>query len=342
VTLVVALATFTCVYLTMVHPIYVFCDRSVTRRRIGITSRSADADPTTNHETVADVLQSVASRMRTGVSASEALDDELTNIDVDRNSFVTLIGADLMEVGTPTELEQHAAHHRSQHLMAHDVLVHTAQARASAKVLTAAPVVFLAVMIVGSASLRARLTHSPTLLTAVIIGLALNFSARRWMTRLIADATHVDDRERAVTDIHELVSVALSAGHTVPDALHMAHAACDTHGRDLLDMPVQHLMAGGTVAEALSMMSSESHLRSLARVLADSQRHGTPVAQVASQVTSSAHRVRRKILDERIRRLPVRLAAPLIAGVLPAFILLAVLPLIAASMSSFDVAPRNL
>lgn len=326
----------------MVHPIYVFCDRSITRRRIGITTRTAGADATTDHQLVADTLQSIASRMRTGVSANEALDDELATMNVNRNFFVELVGTDITQVGTPTELEQHAAHHQSQHLMAHDVLAHTAQARASAKVLTAAPVVFLAVMVVGSSSLRSRLTQSPALLTAVVVGLVLNFLARRWMTRLITNATHIDSRERAVTDIHELVSVSLSAGLSIPDALLKAHSTCDSHGRELLDMPVRHLTAGGTVAEALSMMSSESHLRSLARVLADSQRHGTPVAQIASQVTSSAHSVRQKILDERIRRLPVRLAAPLIAGVLPAFILLAVLPLIAASMGSFEFASRNL
>jgi pilus assembly protein TadC len=101
-------------------------------------------------------------------------------------------------------------------------------------------------------------------------------------------------------------------------------------------------MSGGTVAEALSMMSSNTHLRSLARLLADTQRHGTPAAQVAAQLTTSAHSLRRKIIDERIRRLPVRLAAPLIAGVLPAFILLAVVPLVAASMGSFNVAPHSL
>ena len=337
-----ALATFTSVYFAIVHPICVYCDRSITRRRMGITSRSSDACATTNHETVADALQSMASRMRTGVSTSEALDDELSTMNVDHSAFAALIGTDITQVSTPTELEQHAARHRSRHLMAHDVLVHTAQARASAKVLTAAPVAFLAVMVVGSSSLRTRITHSPALLMAVIVGLALNVFARRWMTRLITDATHIGSRERALTEIHELISVALSAGHTIPDALQKAHATCEPHGRELLDVPVRHLMSGGTVAEALSMMSSNTHLRSLARLLADTQRHGTPAAQVAAQLTTSAHSLRRKIIDERIRRLPVRLAAPLIAGVLPAFILLAVVPLVAASMGSFNVAPHSL
>ena len=341
-TFAVALATFTSVYLAIVHPIYMFCDRSITRRRIGITSRAVDVHAIANHETVADALQSMAGRMRTGVSASEAFNDELSSMAVDHKAFASLIGADVSQASTPTELEQHAAHHRSRHLMEYDVHVHTAQAWASAKVLTAAPVVFLAAMVVGSASLRTRLTHSPALLTAVIVGLVLNVLARRWMTRLITHATRVDSHEQALTDIHQLVSVALSAGHTIADALLEAHAKSDSHGKELLNMPAQHLTSGGTLAESLSMMSSDSRLRSLARVLQDSQRHGTPVAHIAEQLTTTAHSVRRKIIDERIRRLPVRLAAPLIAGVLPAFILLAVIPLIAASMGSFDVAPRNL
>ena len=321
---------------------YVLCDRTVTRRRIGITAPVTYVPETIDHATVADALQSMASRVRTGVSANEAFEDELTNFTVNTASFAALVESGVALSNTPSELEQRASHHRSLHLMDHDLRVHTAQARASTRVLTIAPLLFLGVMLIGSASLRSRMVHSPMLLTGAIVGLALNFVSRRWMSRLIEYATLLDVDDQAVADIHQQVSAALMAGHTIAEALLVAHAKCSTRGRDLLDLPTQLLTSGGTLTESLSMIAREPHLRSLARVLTDSQRHGTPVASIAEQLTSTAHRVQRSIIDERIRRLPVRLAAPLIAGVLPAFILLAVMPLVAASMGSFDVAPPSL
>lgn len=331
------MATFASVYFAMCHPLLVACDRVVSRRHLHASVVSPTDNTSLSHEIAAAVLQSVAGRVRSGVPVVEALDDECSQAHVDREALDALIGSDTRRATTPAELEQRASNLRAMQLLDDDVRVHTSQARASARLLTVAPITFLLVLLIGSNSLRARLVHSPTLIMAVGVGLVLNHAARRWMSRLITDATRVDEDDDAITDIHAQISVALTAGHTIADALIITHNESETHARELLEQPVRLIAAGGSLAEALTMVGGDPRLRSLSRVLADSQRHGTPVALVAEQLMSTAHHLRRNVINERIHRLPVRLAAPLIAGVLPAFILLAVLPLIAATMGSFDV-----
>lgn len=331
------MATFASVHFAMCHPLLVACDRVVSRRHLHASVVSPTDNTALSHEIAAAVLQSVASRVRSGVPVVEALDDECSQAHVDREALDALIGSDTRRATTPAELEQRASNLRAMQLLDNDVRVHTSQARASARLLTVAPITFLLVLLVGSNSLRARLVHSPTLIVAVGVGLVLNHAARRWMSRLITDATRVDADDDAITDIHSRISIALTAGHTISDALIITHNESETHARELLEQPVRLIAAGGSLAEALTMVGGDPRLRSLSRVLADSQRHGTPVALVAEQLMSTAHHLRRNVINERINRLPVRLAAPLIAGVLPAFILLAVLPLIAATMGSFNV-----
>jgi len=340
--MVAAMAAFIGVHLAICHPLLVACDRSVARRRMGMASHVSMSSKSVDHQMAADVLQSVASRMRTGVSIAEAFGDECVNAHVHPDALNAVIGAHTSRITSPAELDLRAAHHRSLHLMKSDVRVHTAQARASAKVLTVAPVAFLTILMTGSPSLRSRLMNSPALIAAVVLGLVVNHGARSWMSRLIDGASRIDDHDEAITDIHSQVSVALTAGHTITDALVIAHSECGARAREMLEQTVQRLTTGGSLADSLTLLGSDARLRPLTRVLTDSQRHGTPVTQIAEQLTSVAHHLRRSIIDERIRRLPVRLAAPLIVGVLPAFILLAVMPLIAASMGSFDFAPQEM
>jgi tight adherence protein C len=76
----------------------------------------------------------------------------------------------------------------------------------------------------------------------------------------------------------------------------------------------------------------------LTNVLAAADRYGAPLAGPLERLGAELRLQRRRQLEAAARRLPVKLLFPLVAGVLPAFVCLAVVPLVAASLQgvSFD------
>jgi tight adherence protein C len=72
----------------------------------------------------------------------------------------------------------------------------------------------------------------------------------------------------------------------------------------------------------------------LAHALADHLRYGVPLGPTLDRLGSELRLDRRRRAEQDARRVPVRLLAPLVACVLPAFALLTVVPLLAASLRS--------
>ncbi len=61
---------------------------------------------------------------------------------------------------------------------------------------------------------------------------------------------------------------------------------------------------------------------------------GTPVAQALHRVEADLRAMRQRVIETRARQLPVRLMFPLVLLILPAFMLVAVVPVIAAAFGS--------
>ncbi len=72
----------------------------------------------------------------------------------------------------------------------------------------------------------------------------------------------------------------------------------------------------------------------LCRALLSAERYGAPLLPMLERLDTEATAAARRRQDEAIRRLPVRLLMPLGCTILPAFVLLAVVPLVAASVTS--------
>ena len=72
----------------------------------------------------------------------------------------------------------------------------------------------------------------------------------------------------------------------------------------------------------------------LAHVLADHLRYGVPLAPSLDRLGAELRLDRRRGAERDARRVPVRLLGPLVACVLPAFALLTVVPLLAASLQT--------
>lgn len=70
------------------------------------------------------------------------------------------------------------------------------------------------------------------------------------------------------------------------------------------------------------------------RGLLGSERHGAPLMPVLARLDEEASATARRRQEEAIRGLPVRLLLPLACTILPAFVLLAVVPLVASTVAT--------
>jgi hypothetical protein len=74
----------------------------------------------------------------------------------------------------------------------------------------------------------------------------------------------------------------------------------------------------------------------LADTLAAADRYGLPLAPVLERLAGEARLHRRRQAEALARQLPVRLAGPLVLCTLPAFVLLSIVPLLLAALSSLN------
>ena len=147
---------------------------------------------------------------------------------------------------------------------------------------------------------------------------------------------HARQVRGALPDLVDLLVLSCSAGLSLPvahplvaastpapvgPALASAHAAA-TLGRPRAD----------AVVAALAPLGERAH--ALAHVLADHLRYGVPLLPGLERASLELRLDRRRWAEVEARRVPVRLLAPLVTCVLPAFALLTVVPLLAASLDA--------
>ena len=133
----------------------------------------------------------------------------------------------------------------------------------------------------------------------------------------------------------DLLRLAVSSGLNV----HLAVAAVG----ERLDGPVglglseavQQTHTGMRLGDALEPLpeSVGEPLRPLVRVLIDGDRYGTELEPALEQLAADSRLMRRRRAEERARRLPLRLLLPLVACILPAFILLTLAPVLAETLT---------
>lgn len=155
---------------------------------------------------------------------------------------------------------------------------------------------------------------------------AMHASRRKWRRAA----------EQALPDAIELIVLAVRAGH-VPAA---AVAAAVPHLPPALQGSFADVTArttaGARFADALCALTEQ--LGPMAAPLVDSfaaaDRYGLPLAPVLDRLADEAKRRRRRHADTLARQLPVRMSVPLVLCTLPSFVLLAIVPLLLAALSS--------
>lgn len=153
--------------------------------------------------------------------------------------------------------------------------------------------------------------------------------ARRRVRRERAQAV-----ARALPDVVDLLLLCTSAGLSLPVAHPLVARRTDAPLGEALRASAETAAAGrpraDAVLEALAPLGDRS-LR-LGGVLVDHLRYGVPLAPGLERLGAELRLDRRRRAEEEARRVPVRLLGPLVTCVLPAFALLTVVPLLAASL----------
>lgn len=208
---------------------------------------------------------------------------------------------------------------------------------ASIRVLTWVPMVVATLMAVRDESVR-RFFLSPTGIVCAGAGAALNWLGRGLTERLTASATRADSE---VPDFIDTVAVHLRAGRPPASAfLHAATTAVGSTGEAARSVAVA-LHDGERFVDALLAHRTDFDLRAqpLIDVLVDTERDGLPPRAIFERLADEARSQRRRDAEQRLRALPVRLTLPLVGCVLPAYVLLTVVPLLVGQLSSVDFGP---
>ena len=142
--------------------------------------------------------------------------------------------------------------------------------------------------------------------------------------------------ERAVPELVDLLRVAAAAGHPVRGCVDAVADRSPPSVRAALARARQRADLGLPLVEALR--SAAPDLGEFGPAVVDAliaaQVTGAPLVPALDRLAVAARDRRRRAAEEEARRLPVALLFPLVCCVLPAFGLLAVVPLLAASLES--------
>ena len=169
-------------------------------------------------------------------------------------------------------------------------------------------------------------------------GSAVAEAAVRLLEPLLRRPRASRDAQAAADDLPDLVdllAVAAAAGSSVEQAVEVAARRHHGAGAPILRAAVARAAGGERLGDALASALSArpapvaDAMRPLVAVLIDSTRYGTALAPALERLGADLRVHRRHRAEARARRVPVRLLLPLVLGVLPAFALLTVAPLLA-------------
>lgn len=146
---------------------------------------------------------------------------------------------------------------------------------------------------------------------------------------------HADRRiAHAVPDVLEIVALALGSGFDLAGTLETVREYGPSPTTALIDRTVADLRAGVPRRDALIALveNSAGAFGPMVEVLLAAEREGAPVAMVLDRLAVEATARRSAIAEERARRTPVLLLAPLVLCSLPAVLLGTIVPLVVLTL----------
>jgi tight adherence protein C len=194
------------------------------------------------------------------------------------------------------------------------------------------------------ADLRVGVAALAGAVVALLIGplVALPVSAIVWGVPSWRDRSTRRSHDRSVRatlpDVIDLFRLAVGAGLSVHQAIDAVAPRAPEPARSALEEVRRRVALGDRLGDALEVLDTLGDpVLPLAAALRGAAWHGAPLATGLERVASDARVLRRRRAEEEARRLPVQLLFPLVLCVLPAFGLLAVVPLLLASLRSLQL-----
>ena len=138
----------------------------------------------------------------------------------------------------------------------------------------------------------------------------------------------------------DLFAVALHSGHNVPNATRQVADWADGAVGDGLRWCCQQVDRGHRLTDALESLPERLGspvVRPFAAALIAHERHGAPIGQALTLLAADARADRRRQAEAAARKLPIALLFPLVLCILPALVLLTVVPVVAEALTSFTI-----
>jgi Flp pilus assembly protein TadB len=148
-------------------------------------------------------------------------------------------------------------------------------------------------------------------------------AVRRRRARLEAELPHVVD----------LMTAALGAGAAPTTALSLVADVVDPVMGEELRPWTTRLALGTDPVTVWSAMAAHPQLGRLGATLRRSAESGAPVSEALLRLSEDLRARRRAAVEERVRQVEVRAAVPLGVCLLPSFVLVGVVPLVAGSVT---------
>lgn len=162
-----------------------------------------------------------------------------------------------------------------------------------------------------------------------------------WVLIGRAEPAHVRARRDAVRrDLPQVVALfaaTLRAGAAPADGIALVCAALPGAAADRLGVVAARLSLGLDPVQVWSSLADDPQLGRLGRALARAQQSGAPVVAAVERLGEELERAARADTEERARAVGVKAAVPLGLCLLPAFVLIGIVPLVVALLSSLDL-----
>ena len=141
--------------------------------------------------------------------------------------------------------------------------------------------------------------------------------------------------ERALPLTVDLLAAALAAGQATGQAVELVAEAVETPMADELTGLAARLRLGADPGSVWGRLAADSTpLRPVGRVVMRAGRSGASVSEAMNRLADDLRRDRRAVTEARARTVGVKAAIPLGLCLLPAFVLIGVVPLVVGSVST--------
>lgn len=338
---VLLVLVWTALTVIIVPNLWLLCDRHLARTRT--TPRAVEPVTTRNMEVSGvEALVAVARAVRAGSESTAAVISAPTCAGLAGTQELLASGMQLtgaLDTGTTEadvllsclhhgQFSPGAVEHAVQDLLREadfrrETRAALAGARASTRMLTFLPFGFLAVALLFSPDVREG-AASPGGIVVLTVGVLLNRAGARWMERSADLALRAGDAHTALTSTATFVAHHVHAGGDVSSAF----ALLARRQPDLAEAAA--LMDRGAPLRAALQPVARS-MPGLAHAILTAQHDGLPLEPQLMEVAREALHRRVQEVRAALSRLPARTTLPLVACVLPSFVLVALVPLVLAA-----------